>query len=314
MTSGDTNRMPEFALLKQLLNEEGKTFPPKLEVVCGKTLVKTGTWWKAILLVKVKYGEKEKYQLRLYGWQWSKKDNRYKNRQKFNISPARYLGEVISALQVFMQESIKGGKYTTIAEKLTEKLSNFQAELSKMKRLNQKNKIPEMENKIKEFALLLKKKKVKEKELQKFLYKQFWMFGSHYQSVCKEEAAGMKGRTDFLIQKQTGYYDIIELKKPEHHLFTKGKFPTMSKEFKDAISQMARYFDYYHKHYLSYRDEQEKDVLYPKGIIVIGRRKEEEKKLLKSYDLIFHRVEILTYDDILDGARQAIKTIKKRKQ
>ena len=60
-----------------------------------------------------------------------------------------------------------------------------------------------MEAKIKEFEKLLKKKKVKEKELQKFLYKQYWMFGSHYKSIHKEKLAGMKGRNDFLAKRFT---------------------------------------------------------------------------------------------------------------
>ncbi|MBE3094068.1 MAG: hypothetical protein IMZ52_03485, partial [Actinobacteria bacterium] len=65
--------MNEFNVLRQLLNEDGETFPPKLssiggQVICGKTLTKARNWWKAIILVKTKVGQKDKFQLRLYGW------------------------------------------------------------------------------------------------------------------------------------------------------------------------------------------------------------------------------------------------------
>lgn len=302
--------MKEFKILKQLLNEEGKNFPAKVEVICGKTLTKTRGWFKAILLIKTKFGDKEKFQLRLYGWQ-KNKAGVWKQRQKFNISPAGYIVDLLHIFQVFIQESISKGENLTIYEKLADKIASLQNEISLIRLRGQKNQIPYMEQKIKEFENLLKKKK--EKELQKFLYKQYWMFGSHYKSIHKEKMAGMKGRNDFLAEKEAGYYDIMELKKSEHPLFTSGKFPTMSKELKDALSQMARYFDYYHKHYLSHKEETKMDILYPKGVIVIGRRKESDKPLLKAHELILSKVEILNYDDILDRAKQSIKNIKKRK-
>tara|TARA_Y100000310_G_scaffold344754_1_gene459272 strand:+ start:4632 stop:5552 length:921 start_codon:yes stop_codon:yes gene_type:complete len=306
--------MSEFKILKQLLNEDCKKFPAKVPVICGKTLAKTGSWLKAVLLVKTKFGQTEKYQLRLYGWQ-KNKEGIWKQRQKFNISPSGYLGDMLNIFQVFIQESLKKGEHRTIFEKLANRIASLQTEINKISSLEQKNQIPIMESKIKSFDKLLRRKKRKEKELQKFLYKQYWMFGSHYKSVHKEKWAGMKGRNDFLIEKEAGYFDIVELKKPEHSLFTKGKLPTMSKDLKNAISQMAKYFDYYHKHYLSHKEQTKMDILYPKGIIVIGRRNEKEKEVLKAHELIWgSKVEILTYDDILDRAKQSIKNIKKRKK
>ena len=42
----------DYEILIQLLNEDGSTFPAQVDVICGKTLTKTKTWWKAILLVR----------------------------------------------------------------------------------------------------------------------------------------------------------------------------------------------------------------------------------------------------------------------
>lgn len=303
--------MAEYEILRQFLNEEGSSFPAQLDVECGKTLAKTKTWWKAILLIKLKNG---RHQLRLYGWRWSEKKNRYTQQQKFNISTSRYLADIVFYLKAFVQDaSLKSS--ASINDKLLDKIITLESELNKHRLIAQKYKIPDMEKQIKIFQKLLNKTKRTEKELQNFLYKNFWMFGSNYKNVRKEQKAGMKGRNDFLIQVEGNFYDIIELKKPEHKLFTKTKNPTIHSDLKDAISQMARYLDYYHKHYLSHKEQTELNVLYPKGIIVIGRNKDTDRKLLKAHELIWGKnIEILTYDDILDRAKQSIKNIRKRKK
>lgn len=65
-----------------------------VELIRGKTLAKTGSWFKAIILVKV--GEKK--QLRFYGWQ-KNKEGEYKVRQKFNVSKgySALVGEIMYA-------------------------------------------------------------------------------------------------------------------------------------------------------------------------------------------------------------------------
>ncbi|MHA1167033.1 MAG: hypothetical protein ACTSP4_02930 [Candidatus Hodarchaeales archaeon] len=68
--------------LKSLLPEtEGFPVGSGLKVLRGRTLTKTTSWWKAVVLIETA-GKK---QIRLYGWQKDKEGN-YKVRQKFNIS------------------------------------------------------------------------------------------------------------------------------------------------------------------------------------------------------------------------------------
>ena len=302
-----------FALLKKVLSENPKRFPAKVEVIAGKTLYfRKNGWWKAIVLVKTKYGQTEKDQLRLYGWQWSKKDKRYKQRQKFNISPSHYLSRIILVLQTFLQETFQT-KAPTVIEKLAKEIENLQVQLDKSRKASEKNQIPIMTSKIKEFEKMLKNKKTKEKTLQKFIYKNWWFFGSKYKNVHKEKAAGMKGRNDFLLEKNDGYYDIVELKRANVPLFNVKK-AIMSNDLKDALSQMAKYVDYYCRHYLDHKDITKIDVLYPTGIIIIGRRKNNEKQALKYHQAILHQIELQTYDDLLDSAIQTIKSITKRKK
>lgn len=68
--------------IEDLLPEtEGFPTGTGIKIIRGKTLAKTGTWLKAVILVETQ----NKKQIRLYGWQ-KNKDGEYKLRQKFNIS------------------------------------------------------------------------------------------------------------------------------------------------------------------------------------------------------------------------------------
>jgi len=82
--------------IEKLLNEEPASFPTgaAVKVLRGRTMAKTATWFKAILLVDVG----NKHQLRLYGWQ-KNKEGVWKVRQKFNISKgySMRLSEILDA-------------------------------------------------------------------------------------------------------------------------------------------------------------------------------------------------------------------------
>lgn len=304
--------MEEYKLLKQILTEKSDKFPAKVPIICGKTISKTGTWFKAIVLVKTKMGNNEKYQLRLYGWQ-KNKQNIWKQRQKFNISASAYVGDLINALQSFLHDSIKEGGYKGVVDKLLKKISELEQQKVNFHKEAQKDRIGDMAEEIKEFEKLLKQKK-KEKEYQNFIKNHFWMFGSEYTRVRKEEKAGMKGRNDYIIQRPDSYYDIIELKRPDHELFIGKRTPTFSKELKNALSQAAKYLAYFSKHYLGHKEETGRDVLMPIVFIVIGRYKEKDKELLKIHqNILSGNIRILTYDDILNRAKQTLKIIKRRK-
>jgi len=82
--------------LTELLDEPGDAFPRRssIKIVCGKTLVKTSKWHKAVVLAEVD----NKRQLRLCGWQETT-DGEWRFRQKFNISKgyAARLSEILDA-------------------------------------------------------------------------------------------------------------------------------------------------------------------------------------------------------------------------
>jgi len=138
------------------------------------------------------------------------------------------------------------------------------------------------------------------------------ILGLHYISASSEDKIGLNGRTDFLIEKTDGFFDIIELKGPNDNIFTKdpkGHYAVWTAITKDAISQMISYLYKYDIYYLSQKEETRKDVIYPKGIIVIGRRDEEKKKALRIHNHFLSHIEIITYDDLLDQIKTSIKNL-----
>ena len=301
--------MNQFKILKSLLPEDGRKFPIG-EGICairGKTLAKTKQWWKAILLIKTTFGDYERYQLRLYGWQ-KNKEGVYKVRQKFNVSISPYISDIISILQIFVQESGEEQVLEKIYEKLIERVNEL--ERTKIRLERQKGRIPELKRKIKEFKKLLNDPKINETKIHKFLKENTWMFGTNYTRMFKSEKwITIRSKYDFLLKRFDGYFDILELKSPKAELFvkTRGKKRALSKELKNAISQAMIYLAEARIHYLSIEKETGLDVYFPEGIIVIGRRKEEDKELLRIHNEFLHNIEIWTYDDLLDTAKKTIE-------
>jgi hypothetical protein len=306
--------MEDFKVIKTLLPESGKAFPTGkgVNTICGKTFARTNKWWKAILLIKSKFGKNEKYQLRLYGWQ-KNKQGVYKNRQKFNISASRYVGDLIAILHVFIAESGKGDVLEEIDEKLISRIDILQREKNRLEK--QKSRTPELERNLAEFKKLLKNDKTTEPDIHKFLKNNTWMFGTNYTRMFKsEKLITIKNRNDFLLQKFDRYYDILDLKSPKFPLFVKirGKKKAISKELKDSISQVMVYLADARTYYLTIREETGIDLYFPEGIIIIGRRKEEDKALLKIHNEFLNKIRIWTYDDLLDTAEKTIEHYKSK--
>jgi len=89
-----------FKGLSTLLDESGDSFPRRsaLKILRGKTLTKTPSWHKAIVLVELTKGS----QLRLVGWQLNK-DGEWRMRQKFNISKG-YALNIAEVCEAFANE------------------------------------------------------------------------------------------------------------------------------------------------------------------------------------------------------------------
>jgi hypothetical protein len=250
----------------------------------------------------------------MYGWGWSKRKNKWYNAQKFNISPS-YIGEIMDLLHIYAQEY--GNE--VILNKIHEKLMMRLNEVEKAKSTLEKNKsrVPELKNELKEFINLVNSPKITEPKVHKFLKAHPWFFGTNYTRMYKsEKPITVKSRNDFLLQRFDKYFDILDLKSPKFPLFVKirGNKKSVSKQLKDSISQVMLYLSEARTYYLSIKDQTGIDVYFPEGIIVIGRRKEEERAMLKIHNEFLNKIKIWTYDDLIDCAQETIKTYKNKKK
>ena len=180
--------------------------------------------------------------------------------------------------------------------------------------------LDEFKKDIKKLTHLLKSGS-NEKEIQEWLFEHPWIFGPTYLEVSKEELNRSGDRIDFLLQRYDTFYDIIELKLPSCKLFLGesendgqkdiSREYRMSAEVKDAISQVIGYLETYEIDKTNILWEKGKSIHKPKGVIVIGRLK-NNKRALKSLNSYLRDVEILTYDDVLEIGKNFIKLIENR--
>lgn len=195
-------------------------------------------------------------------------------------------------------------------------------------------KIEEKQKQIDEFEKLISKEDVKEvSEIQKALSDMPWIFGPEYESV-DVRGAGDAGLPDRRLKRIDGLSDILEVKLPNAELLRKDSIGRtyIAPDLSEAIGQLTGYLEYYFSAYTTERDDKTGEEILddryekyykPKGILLIGRRKKEdgtnatvktqdaEPKYLRRLMSYYHWVEVLTYDDLIDRARNSISNLLK---
>jgi len=174
--------------------------------------------------------------------------------------------------------------------------------------LVQVDRISELEKAVKELEAMLAQGK-SERTIHAFLKKpeHAWMFGPDYRGIRHEEWLTIASRNDVLLERHDGFVDIAELKGSRKDLFEdSGNRKVWSKHVKNAVSQMMSYLAQAREHYSSIARLARLEVFFPKGYVIIGRRREEDREWLRIHNEFLHRIEILTYDDLLDRARQTL--------
>jgi hypothetical protein len=305
------------ALLEILLPHGPSKFPTPgqgIEILRGRLLTQTPTWKKAIVWVRVTYRGQTQQQLRLIGWARNKQ-GQWKVRQKFNISPARYAMDLIDVLQGLLhaagKETQRGRLMTQLLQRmdlLARALQEATAERQREYVQIQSDRIVKLEKAVRELEDMIEEGK-SERSIHAFLKKpeHAWMFGPDYRGVRHEQWITIASRNDVLLERHDGFVDIAELKGPSNPLFEKsGTRKVWSKHVKDAVSQMMDYLAQAREHYSSIAKLSGLNVFFPKGYVIIGRRRDEERELLRVHNEFLNRVEILTYDDLLDRARQTL--------
>jgi len=208
----------------------------------------------------------------------------------------------------------------SILQKLTKQVKSQSEELSEKKKViaelisnitiyrdqNLRNRVPEFKNTLDEFKKLVEAKKT-ESFYQQSLKKNFWMFGLEYVSVKSQKMAGASNRPDFSLERYDKFRDIVEIKRPQDDVFVKTRSNRYSQgqKIKEALSEVMDYVDYFLKHVNDEAIEYDETYYKPKAIIVVGRTKDFKDKI-RQLNSFLHRIEIITYDDLIERAQKII--------
>lgn len=220
----------------------------------------------------------------------------------------------------------------TVIEQLVDNSSNLDS--SEMIKFGlTANKIKQKQAELNAFEAVIDKPDVKEvSEVQAELKKIPWIFGPEYTSY-DFRPAGEAGLPDGRLKRVDGLSDILEVKLPSEELLRTGNGRHyISPKCSEAIGQLTSYLEYYHSAYTTNRDDESGEerleddfgrYYKPKGILLIGRRiksdgvkttgntADNDPKFMRRLLSYYHWIEILTYDDLLERARNGLLNLSK---
>jgi hypothetical protein len=191
--------------------------------------------------------------------------------------------------------------------KIFKKIPEMSKMLDRYEKL--KKSLKEFEKVVREHQNSFKKD---EKEIHQLLIKDYWLLGIEYfdkkilsdidanGKLTGETKIGNRKHADFIIERIDGLDKcvIIEIEEANDRIFNKDG--TLSKDVYDGINQAVDYYI-----------EQKSKGFNSKGIAVIGsalgkKFTEAEKEKLILLKETFHNVEVLTYDNIIDKAKNTL--------
>lgn len=167
-----------------------------------------------------------------------------------------------------------------------------------------------------------------ELDIQRKLSEMAWAFGLEYERI-DVRAAGPAGIPDRRLKRIDGLSDLLEIKLPTAKLL---RLDNQSRRYiapdlAEALGQLMGYLEHFYTSYqMEFDDNTGEELLHdsygryykPKGILLIGRRSptgrtrtssKAEPKHLRRLLSYFHWIDVLTYDDLLERARNLIRTM-----
>jgi hypothetical protein len=163
---------------------------------------------------------------------------------------------------------------------------------------------------IEELENSLTGKKRNENQIQRALTSNPILFGVEYCQIIPKHALGKDFEMDYALKRVSGIYDLVEIEASCHNLFTKGGNPT--KELVHAEQQILDWLAWVEKH-SAYAREHLPTIQEPIGFVVIGRRltlSERDQNRLARRNIAFRGTfQILTYDDLLDRAKNLLSLL-----
>lgn len=158
-----------------------------------------------------------------------------------------------------------------------------------------------------------------EVDIQRFLKDNIWMFGNDYVYVVENGKINAQNILDMVPQNFESYIDIIEVKLPKEKLFNFDESHQnyySTSHLTKAIAQTQNYiFELERKSAdEDYQYTNQCKVVRPKGIILFGNYApltEDEQKYLRILNSSYHNLQVITYQQLLDKAKNTIKIWKR---
>lgn len=164
-----------------------------------------------------------------------------------------------------------------------------------------------------ELRNLIDKPGVSEQEFQRHLEKYPWIFGSEYSELLDRRNWTRDEKQDFVVRRTTdGYIEIIEIKTPLNgaKLFLQDKSHDSfyaSSELSKVIGQVENYIGKLDANRHQIRADDYEDTNKIRAKIVIGRDgTPEEQAALRTFNGHLHRIEVITFDQLLRIAERVI--------
>jgi len=159
-----------------------------------------------------------------------------------------------------------------------------------------------------------------EVEIQAFLKDNVWMFGNDYIYVVENGKINAQNILDMIPQDFESYIDIIEVKLPTEKLFnfdTSHNNYYSSAPLTKSIAQTQNYIFELEKKTTDekYQFENRLKIIRPKGIILFGSQEplvDEERQYLRILNSSYHNIQIITYQQLLEKAKNTLSIWKER--
>jgi hypothetical protein len=151
-----------------------------------------------------------------------------------------------------------------------------------------------------------------EKKFQKHLEVNPWMFGSEYSELLPRRTWTRDDRLDYMLRKTVdNYLEIVEIKTAfQESLFlhdTSHDSYYPSARLSPVIGQVIRYIEEVERNRDSILAKDCADTLKIRARVIIGRDgSDEHQAALRNFNAHLHRIEIITYDQLLRIAERVL--------
>lgn len=167
-------------------------------------------------------------------------------------------------------------------------------------------------------AALVAKPDVGEQELQRVLEQHPWLFGSEYSELLVRRNWTRDDRLDFMLRRTADdYLEIVEIKTPiPQALFRYDPSHDSyapSAPLSAAIGQVVRYIEEVERQRDAILAKDGCDTLKIRSRLIIGRDGDEKQKAaLRSFNGHLHRIEVLTFDQLLRIADRVLSIFEEK--